>query len=105
MASMKHCGMVHLYCILKPPSRTGCRMANKLNAFLLSPFCHALVRQLERTVPPVRAWHRFAYEHHFSRSSRSERLYRGVYASFEEAVKAVPKTHGVGYNHPVAGSL
>jgi putative methyltransferase (TIGR04325 family) len=80
-------------------------MRDKLSALLLSPFGCSLIDRIERMVPPIRAWHRFAYEHHFSRLSKSDRLYRGVYDSFDEALRAVPNTHSVGYNHPVAGNL
>jgi putative methyltransferase (TIGR04325 family) len=74
-------------------------------ALLLSRSFTSLVRFVEKMVPPVRAWHRFAYERHFAALSSSNRLYRGVYGSFTEAIQAAPKTHEIGYNHPKSGEL
>src|SRR5229473_2757336 len=74
-------------------------------ALLLSRSFTSLVKLVEKTVPPIRAWHRFAYERHFATLSSSNRLYRGVYDSFTEAIRAAPKTYGIGYNHPEAGKL
>jgi putative methyltransferase (TIGR04325 family) len=70
-----------------------------LKGILLSPSCKSFVDTLERRMPLVRRWHRFEFEQHFARMSKWERLFRGVYESFDEAIKNIPEGRKVGYDN------
>ncbi len=63
----------------------------------------ALVRAL-RECPPVRLWRERRYERLFEGADGMQ-LFRGVYASFEEALRHVPATRPVGYDNPGPSSM
>jgi putative methyltransferase (TIGR04325 family) len=72
---------------------------------LSSPFFISFVNFLEAKIPPLKAWHRFQYERHFARTSKSSRMFKGVYSSFADAMRAIPPTQKIGYNDPDAAKL
>jgi len=75
-------------------------MASLGRSILRSRAVRGMVTKLEEKLPPLRAWHRFEYEQHFSAESRSGRMFAGVYDSREAALRAVPAGRRVGHDHP-----
>jgi putative methyltransferase (TIGR04325 family) len=76
-----------------------------LRSVLQSGQARTFALWLEAHVPFVREWHRVAYEEHFFRVSRWERLFYGVYPDFASAEKAIPKQFPIGYDNPEASSF
>jgi putative methyltransferase (TIGR04325 family) len=74
-------------------------MRDRVTALLFSSMSKRAVDQLERLVPPLRKWHRFAYEEHFFRAAKWERLFHGVYPTFEAAERAIPAGAQVGFDN------
>ncbi len=70
-----------------------------VKSILISPSFKSLVESLEARLPLIRRWHRFEFEQHFARVSKFERLFLGVYGSFEEAVRNIPEGRKVGYDN------
>jgi len=56
-------------------------------------------------LPPLRLLHQRLYDRQFARVVPWARRFRGVYATFEEAVRAAPATKPVGYNNPGAAKF
>lgn len=77
-------------------------MGHLAKSVLLSPQCKASVDWLEDHFPLLRKWHRFEYDQHFDQVSKWERIFSGVYPSFEAAEKAIPPRKTVGFDHPQA---
>lgn len=75
-------------------------MKRRLKALLLSPGAKNFVDRIETAVPLVRKWHRFEYEQHFLRVAEWERLFSGVYASFDAAEAAIPTGRNNSYDNP-----
>lgn len=75
-------------------------MKRRIKALLLTPAARILVEKIEAAVPPLRSWHRFAYEQHFLRIARWERLFSGVYPSFAAALAAIPPGRNNSYDNP-----
>lgn len=72
---------------------------------LLSSQAKAFANWLENHVPFVRQWHRFAYEEHFFRVAKWERLFHGVYPDYASASKAIPERFNVGYDNADAATF
>jgi putative methyltransferase (TIGR04325 family) len=56
--------------------------------------------RVEDVIPGLRAWHRAQYRRHFTKYSQWERLFHGVYATWHEALSAIPAGRPVGYDNP-----
>jgi putative methyltransferase (TIGR04325 family) len=85
---------------MKNPVRSGkTSMKNTLQAMLYSARTARMIDRIEAVVPPLRMWHRFAYQSHFFRLSKWERLFHGVYANFQEASEHIPSQIKVGYDN------
>lgn len=76
-----------------------------VRSVLLSKQARDFTLWAEAHVPFVRDWHRFAYEEHFYRVSKWERLFHGVYPDFASAEKAIPKQFLSGYDNPEAATF
>jgi putative methyltransferase (TIGR04325 family) len=74
-------------------------MQRNLAAILYSQRSKRLVDRIENFVTPLKKWHRFAYEEHFYRISEWERLFHGVYSTFDQAVQSVPDNFKVGFDN------
>ena len=74
-------------------------------SILLSPQTKAFANWIETHVPFVRQWHRFAYEEHFFRVAKWDRLFHGVYPDFATAAKAIPKRFNFGYDNADAATF
>lgn len=57
-----------------------------------------------RDLPGIRQLRRAAYDRRFE-SARAAHLFRGVFASFEQAQAAAPATAAAGYDNPVSAEL
>jgi putative methyltransferase (TIGR04325 family) len=77
-------------------------MKERLVGLLYSSQSKTTVDRLERLLPPLRRWHRFAYEEHFFRASKWERLFHGIYPSFEAAERDIPSGSAVGFDNDEA---
>lgn len=75
-------------------------MRRQIKALLLSSGTKAFVDKIESAVPLIRKWHRFEYEQHFLRVAKWERLFSGVYPTFEAANAAIPATRNNSYDNP-----
>ena len=62
-------------------------------------FCLDILRRL----PLARYVAHLVYEQHFARASGCQRLFHGVYATFDEAKRAAPKTKPVRYDDAAFG--
>ena len=60
------------------------------------------VETVEKLVPFLRGWHRFAYEQHFAHLAPWERLFHGVYPDFATAIDHVLPGRAIGYDNPAA---
>jgi putative methyltransferase (TIGR04325 family) len=58
-----------------------------------------------KQLPIVRRLLRGLYDYHFSTASGWQRMFNGVYGSFEEAIASAPKTKGIGYNNPQSAMM
>ena len=74
-------------------------------SILLSAQAKAFANWIENHVPFVRQWHRFAYEEHFFRVAKWERLFHGVYPDFATAAKAIPNRFNFGYDNSDAAAF
>lgn len=74
-------------------------MGHIAKSILLSPQCKAGVDWLEEHFPLLRKWHRFEYDQHFDRVCQWQRMFSGVYPSFEAAENAIPTEKIVGFDH------
>lgn len=74
-------------------------MGRIAKSILLSPQCKAGVDWLEDHVPLLKKWHRFEYEQHFERVYQWQRMFSGVWPSFEAAEKAIPAGRAAGFDH------
>ncbi|MGO8717857.1 MAG: methyltransferase, TIGR04325 family [Acidobacteriaceae bacterium] len=74
-------------------------MGHIAKSILLSPQCKAGVDWLEERFPLLRKWHRFEYDQHFDRVYQWQRMFSGVYPSFEAAEKAISTGKTVGFDH------
>jgi putative methyltransferase (TIGR04325 family) len=54
---------------------------------------------LENKLPPVREWHRFQYQVHFTQSISKARLFSGVYKNSIDALAAIPTGALVGHDN------
>lgn len=59
----------------------------------------------EARLPPLRVLHERIYEREFGKVVPWARRFRGVYANFDEAIRAAPATKPVGYNNPGAAAF
>jgi putative methyltransferase (TIGR04325 family) len=75
------------------------QMGRIAKAVLLSPQCKASVDWLEAHLPMLRKWHRFEYEQHFDRVYQWERMFSGIWPSYEDAQKAIPEGRAVGFDN------
>lgn len=75
-------------------------MEHFAKSILLSPQCKAGVDWLENHLPLLQKWHRFEYDQHFDRVAKWERLFSGVYPSFQAADEAIPPDKTIGFDHP-----
>ncbi len=81
-------------------------MIRKIGKSLLgSPGTQALLEWTEGWLPPLRVLHQYFYEREFARVVPWARRFRGVYASFDAAVRAAPPGKPVGYDNPAAASF
>jgi putative methyltransferase (TIGR04325 family) len=64
---------------------------------------HAAVDQIAQ-LAPISGWLRKRYERHFAHN-RSANLFRGVYATFDEAQASAPANRPVGYDNPASAAL
>lgn len=74
-------------------------------ALLASPSTQAALEHTEGWLPPLRYLHARIYDREFARVVPWARRFRGVYATFDEAVRAAPATKPVGYDNPSAASF
>jgi putative methyltransferase (TIGR04325 family) len=74
-------------------------MKQKLMGLLYNSRTVRLIDGMEAVLPPLRLWHRFAYQSHFYRLSKWERLFNGVYSSYQEASEHIPTGIKVGYDN------
>jgi putative methyltransferase (TIGR04325 family) len=72
-------------------------MKNIVNSILSAKPSRSLLERVRRA-PLVRKGLQSLYDYHFA--TASERKFRGVYATFDEAVKMAPKTKPIGYDNP-----
>jgi hypothetical protein len=77
-------------------------MKNILDGVLSSKPARNVLERLRRA-PFVRAGLKSLYDVHFA--TASERTFRGVYSSFEEAAKMAPKTKPIGYDNPESAKM
>ncbi len=77
-------------------------MKERLVGLLYSSQSKNAVDRLEKLLPPLRRWHRFAYEEHFFKASQWERLFHGVYPTFEAAERDIPAGFAVGFDNDAA---
>jgi putative methyltransferase (TIGR04325 family) len=70
-----------------------------------SPATQALIEWSEGWLPPLRAVHACLYEREFARVVPWARRFRGVYATFQEAISAAPASKPVGYDNPGAATF
>jgi putative methyltransferase (TIGR04325 family) len=82
------------------------RRASALSRLLFSiawaPAALKMLDWVERLIPPIRAWHRFAYQNHFARITTFSRTFNGIYQSFEQAQSSIPAAKSQGYNNPAS---
>ena len=74
-------------------------------ALLSSELVQAAAEWAEKWLPPLRYLHGRIYDREFARVVPWARRFRGVYATFEEAVRAAPSTKPIGYDNPAAASF
>ena len=74
-------------------------MGHFAKSIFLSPQCKASVDWLEDHLPLLRKWHRFEYDQHFDRVSQWNRMFSGVYPTFQAAEQAIPAGKTVGFDH------
>jgi putative methyltransferase (TIGR04325 family) len=74
-------------------------------ALLGSPATQPLLEWAEGWLPPLRYLHRRIYEREFARVVPWARRFFGVYATFEEAIRAAPAGKPVGYDNPAAATF
>jgi len=79
--------------------RAATFMGHIAKSILLSPQCKAGVDWLENHFPLLRKWHRFEYDQHFDRVNQWQRMFSGVYPSFEAAERAIPAGKTIGFDH------
>jgi putative methyltransferase (TIGR04325 family) len=77
-------------------------MKSMVTGILSSKPTQRLMERLRRT-PLVREGLKSLYDYHFA--SASERKFRGVYATFDEATKMAPKTRPIGYDNPETAKM
>jgi putative methyltransferase (TIGR04325 family) len=77
-------------------------MKNIISGILSSKPSRVILERLRRT-PLVREGLKSLYEVHFANAS--DRKFRGVYASFEEATKMAPKNRPIGYDNPESAKM
>ena len=77
-------------------------MKEQLVGLLYSSQSKNAVDRIEKLLPPLRKWHRFAYEEHFFKVSQWERLFHGVYPTFEAAERDIPSGFAVGFDNDAA---
>jgi putative methyltransferase (TIGR04325 family) len=77
-------------------------MQRILTTIFYSPRSKRLIERVERALPPLRKWHRFAYEEHFYKVGTWERLFHGVYPTFDRARQAAPKAFKIGFDNEEA---
>lgn len=80
-------------------------MKAQLVGLLYSSPSKRAVDRLERLLPPLRKWHRFAYEEHFYRVAKWERLFHGIYPTFEAAERDIPAGSTVGFDNDAAAQF
>ena len=68
-------------------------MKNIINGIFSSKPSRKLLERIRRA-PLVRKGLKSLYDYHFA--TASERKFRGVYATFDEAIKMAPKTKPIG---------
>lgn len=64
-----------------------------------------ILQWMELKVPWLRSLHERQYERRFARLTPFARRFQGVYATFEEAATAAPKSKPVGYDNTAAATL
>jgi len=74
-------------------------------ALLASPSTQSALEWTEGWLPPLRYLHKRIYEREFARIVPWARRFRGVYSTFEEAVRAAPPGKPVGYDNPGAATF
>jgi putative methyltransferase (TIGR04325 family) len=77
-------------------------MKSIVTGILSSKPSQQLLERLRRT-PFVREGLKSLYDYHFA--TASERKFRGVYATFDEAAKMAPKTRPIGYDNPETAKM
>jgi putative methyltransferase (TIGR04325 family) len=77
-------------------------MQLKLTTILDSSRSKRFIDWIEGLVPPIKIWHRFAYEAHFYKVYKWERLFYGIYPTFDSARQTVPKPLKVGFDNAEA---
>jgi putative methyltransferase (TIGR04325 family) len=70
-----------------------------------SPFVQTLLERTEVWLPPLRLLRERVYEREFAKVVPWARRFRGVYATFEEAMRAAPATKPVGYDNSGAAGF
>jgi putative methyltransferase (TIGR04325 family) len=77
-------------------------MKNIVTGILSSKPSRQILERLRRA-PLIREGLKSLYDVHFA--TASERKFRGVYATFDEAAKMAPKTKPLGYNNPESATM
>jgi putative methyltransferase (TIGR04325 family) len=86
--------------------QSGVSMIRRMGkAMLASPATQALLEWAEGWLPPLRYLHSRLYEREFARVVPWARRFRGVYTTFQEAIRAAPAGKPVGYDNPAAASF
>ena len=70
-----------------------------------STVAQTVLEQTEVWLPPLRLLRERVYEREFARPVPWARRFRGVYSTFEEAMRAAPATKPVGYDNPGAAGF
>ncbi len=83
----------------------GSAIRRMCKALLASPITQPLLEWTESWLPPVQYLHARLYEREFAKVVPWARRFRGVYATFEEAIRAAPASKPVGYDNPAAASF
>ena len=74
-----------------------------IKTYLLTSSGKSAIELFDR-IPLVRSWHRFAFDHYFEKITAYSRMFRGVYATFDEARKDIPAQKAAGYDTPGAAT-
>lgn len=75
------------------------KLSEYAHSILVSPQSKTFVDKLESSFPLIAKWHRFQYEEYFSKVAGWNRIFRGVYPSFQDAIESIPQEASIGYDN------